>query len=441
MGLSTSSISPSSATDLGGLTLTLLGDISVADSQPLCHLLVHNHGSVLRHRPDGELGIAGGAELVRNHHVERSFECLGDNAGDGDPTARNPEDEERRISRNEPHRSDGRREALASFCPVAIPHATRLLRRAVPSVLVPKLLLVANPSASGLTGGLFRDVMAILNEHYGVEPTWPLNPGETRKEVAAAAESGYDAVVAMGGDGVVHHVANSLFGSATALGIIPAGTTNVLARILDVPSKPRKAAQALATWSPIPTAMLEVTADGVATEYATFALGIGFDADVVEIAEQRPYSKARFGGIHYARTAVGRLLAAWRNRHADLRVDCDGQRLDALAVLAQVHGPYTYFGKVPLHITGGDGGLAAMAAEDLAVHRSTELFTRAVLRRRIPERLGVRVWVDFERLTIEADPPARYQADGELLGIAHHLDVTPVPDAIRVLRAPDDAQS
>ena len=25
--------------------------------------------------------------------------------------------------------------------------------------------------------------------------------------------------------------------------------------------------------------------------------------------------------------------------------------------------------------------------------------------------------------------------------IAHHLDVTPVPDAIRVLRAPDNAQS
>ena len=53
----------------------------------------------------------------------------------------------------------------------------------------------------------------------------------------------------------------------------------------------------------------------------------------------------------------------------------------------------------------------------------------------------MRVWVDFERLTIEADPPARYQADGELLGIAHDLDVTPVQDAIRVLRAPDTAQS
>ena len=106
-------------------------------------------------------------------------------------------------------------------------------------------------------------------------------------------------------------------------------------------------------------------------------------------------------------------------------------------MLVQVHGPYTYFGKVPLHITGGIGGLAAMAAEDLEVHRSTELFTRAVLRRKIPERLGVRVWTHFERLTIEADPPARYQADGELLGRAHHIEVNPLPDAITVMRDPD----
>jgi diacylglycerol kinase family enzyme len=305
---------------------------------------------------------------------------------------------------------------------------------------VPKLLLVANPSASGFTGGVFRDVMAILGKEYHVDPVWPLHPSETRALASVAARDGYDAVVAMGGDGVVHHVANGLVGTSAALGIVPAGTTNVLARILGIPGKARKAAQALATSTPVPTALLEVTADDTEIEYVTFALGIGFDADVVEIAERRPHSKARLGGIHYAQTAIGRLLAAWRNRHADLRVDCDGDRLDALAVLVQVHGPYTYFGRVPLHITGSDGGLAAMAAEDLEVHRSTELFTRAVLRRRIPERLGVRVWTHFDRLTIEADPPARYQADGELLGRAHHLAVNPLPDAIAVLRDPNRSQ-
>ena len=47
----------------------------------------------------------------------------------------------------------------------------------------------------------------------------------------------------MGGDGVAHHVGNALVGTDTALGLIPVGTTNVLARILGILA--RKTAEAL----------------------------------------------------------------------------------------------------------------------------------------------------------------------------------------------------
>ncbi|NIR41978.1 MAG: diacylglycerol kinase family lipid kinase, partial [Actinobacteria bacterium] len=53
----------------------------------------------------------------------------------------------------------------------------------------------------------------------------PGGPDEARGVAADAATEGYDVVAAMGGDGIVHQVANGLLGGEAALGIVPAGTT------------------------------------------------------------------------------------------------------------------------------------------------------------------------------------------------------------------------
>ena len=50
-----------------------------------------------------------------------------------------------------------------------------------------------------------------------------------------AASKGYYGVIACGGDGTVNETATALCGSQTALGIIPAGSGNGLARHLGIP--------------------------------------------------------------------------------------------------------------------------------------------------------------------------------------------------------------
>lgn len=304
-----------------------------------------------------------------------------------------------------------------------------------------RLLLLANPAASGFTGAAFREVRTALAEDWEVAAEWPDDAVDARRRAAAAAAGGVDAVAAMGGDGIVHHVANGLVGTDTALAIVPAGTTNVLARILGLPSRPAAAARRLARLPATPTPMLRVEAVGVdgerRIEYATFAAGVGYDADVVAAAERRPHAKLRLGGVHYATTAISKLLLDWRGRVPNLSVSCDGERVDALALLTQVYGPYTYFGKVALYLTPErHAGFASLAAGDLEVHRSAELFLRAILRRPVPERLGTRIWKDFAEIAIEAEPPAPYEADGEHLGMAVELRLSPVPEAIRILRDP-----
>ena len=303
---------------------------------------------------------------------------------------------------------------------------------------MPTAVLIANPSASQFTGGTYRRVIQILGQSYDLTSEWPVSARDTEDVAGAAAAAETDVVFAMGGDGVAHHVANGIVGSSTALGLIPVGTTNVLARILGVPSKPFKAAAAAIDWEPQPTRMARVDAEtplGPIRRYATFSIGIGFDADVVEMADSRPFAKVRFGSVHYATTAVSRLISSWRSEHPNLRMTCDGDRFDAVAALTQVHDPYTYFGRLPLRLTTDPpDGIATLAANDLGIPRAAEILSRAALGLSHRASIGMRLWTDYRMLTIEAEPRTPFQADGELLGYGSEIAISPVEDAVAVLR-------
>lgn len=90
-----------------------------------------------------------------------------------------------------------------------------------------------------------------------------------------AIEEGIDRVVAVGGDGTVNEVARGLVGSATALGIVPIGSGNGLARHLDIPLKIEKAIQFAITGK-------ATTIDACFMNDIPFfcTAGVGFDAYV-----------------------------------------------------------------------------------------------------------------------------------------------------------------
>ncbi len=300
------------------------------------------------------------------------------------------------------------------------------------------LLLIANPAASAFTGGLHRTVVNILRTTFEVEAAWPTNAGEVEAMAMKAAHDGVDVVVAMGGDGVVHHVVNGIAGSPTALGIIPAGTTNVLARILGLPSKPTAAARFLAR-SPlvidIPLARVEVVAAAATTiRYATFATGVGLDAEAVRIADLEPHRKYRFGGIHYAWSSASVVLKNFIGRSPNLRVSSGSQKADAVSVLIQIHAPYTYFGRLPLAVTRRHPEhLAALIIERITLRRVPSILLHAALGRDLGRVKGVQVWDDVRRISITADPPGFLQADGESLGEVTTVDITSAPRAVRAI--------
>ena len=181
-----------------------------------------------------------------------------------------------------------------------------------------------------------------------------------------------------------------------------------------------------------------ITADGAAgpiAAFGLFAVGTGFDAELVEAADRRPYGKVRFGALHFAQTAFG-LLRTGRGRvPANLRVESAGNRADAIAAMVQVHWPYTYFGPKALRLTPKPhDDLAVLVVESLGLGNAVSLVSRALVNRRLDRTRHVDVWDQVAKVVIEADPPARLQADGEVLGVVHAVEVAKAAETLTVLR-------
>jgi diacylglycerol kinase family enzyme len=108
--------------------------------------------------------------------------------------------------------------------------------------------------------------------------------GEAQTIAANAAASGCDAVFACGGDGTAHEVLQGIVGTACALGVVPLGTANALARNLGLSLDPMKALQQQLDFVPRAISVGEVrcvTKDPEGRRYFTVMAGAGPDGALV----------------------------------------------------------------------------------------------------------------------------------------------------------------
>lgn len=97
-----------------------------------------------------------------------------------------------------------------------------------------RYLLIINPiSGTGNKQGLADAVTRRLTGlGFRVDTAYTTGHGDATRLTTDAASKGYRAVIAAGGDGTVNEIATALCGTSTALGIIPVGSGNGLARHL-----------------------------------------------------------------------------------------------------------------------------------------------------------------------------------------------------------------
>ncbi|HVT21656.1 MAG TPA: diacylglycerol kinase [Mycobacteriales bacterium] len=194
----------------------------------------------------------------------------------------------------------------------------------------PSVALVVNPSAGkgraakqvAAVAGRIRESGASVSILVGVDAEDALTVA--RKAVA----DGVDALVALGGDGMVHLALNAVAGTDTPLGIVPAGTGNDLASTLKLPTKDPVAAAGVVSDRLRDGAAWPMDAILVGDKWFGCVLGAGFDSRVNDRANRMSWPKGR---MRYNIAMVAE-LGVFAPLPFDLVIDGEQIHTDAMLV-------------------------------------------------------------------------------------------------------------
>ncbi|MDC5696618.1 diacylglycerol kinase family protein [Intrasporangium calvum] len=153
-----------------------------------------------------------------------------------------------------------------------------------------RLTVVYNPIKVEDLDADRRVVAEACRRHGWDEPRWIETTAEEtgEKQAREAVEAGADVVATLGGDGTVRAVATALVGTDVALGLLPGGTGNLLARNLDLPVDSTEHAMGpLLSGTDLRLDVGFVTADDDAEEVFLIMTGLGFDGEIMAGTNER----------------------------------------------------------------------------------------------------------------------------------------------------------
>ena len=237
-------------------------------------------------------------------------------------------------------------------------------------------------------------------------------PGHARELASDAARAGVRLIVAAGGDGTVHEVANGILTAAvngTSLGVLPIGTGNDFVKMVPGAASRTAALDALAAGSTVRVDVGRASWDD-RVEYFTNAMGTGID---VEVVRQLRRSRYLPGGATYVAALVRALV---RYRPMDVAMEIDGRtvrrRIMNLAVCngTSIGGAF----RICPEARADDGLFDVCLVDEMPVLRNALMVPR-VLRGTHTRRHGVTMDRGAAvHLSLVEGGPLLFQLDGEL---------------------------
>jgi YegS/Rv2252/BmrU family lipid kinase len=241
-------------------------------------------------------------------------------------------------------------------------------------------------------------------------------------------------VVAAGGDGTIHDVANGILsanaGAVTTLGLLPIGRGNDFVKVVPGTRTRDAAFDTLATGAPVPVDAGVVEWEG-GSEYFLNAMGTGIDVEVVrQIARTRKLP----AGLVYI---VGLAKAFVRFEALPLRITADARSFERRVMIVAVANGTCVGGsfRVSPDARPDDGRLDVCVVDEVNLAGVLRIVPR-IMRGTHAGMTGVHM-MTARAVTIDAtgDAPLFFQLDGELREPAgvRSVRIAVVPAALRVL--------
>jgi diacylglycerol kinase (ATP) len=286
--------------------------------------------------------------------------------------------------------------------------------------------LIINPIAGGYAGpvgsrvDLARRVASECGETVDVSVTEAR--GHARALARAARENGARVVVAWGGDGTINEVASELAFSEVALGIVPGGSGNGLARELGLIADPKRALRHAIAGVP-----KQIDTGEIEGRLFVNLAGIGFDAHVA--AQFNAPDNRRRGPSGYIMLTARSLMTYQPHRYD---IVTDGHRLNVQALLVVIANGTEFGNRILIapHARVDDGTLDVVVVEERSraatVCRVPWLVGRAI--HRAPAWSSRRA----REVAIETAAPMLFHVDGESVQGGTRLTARIHPASLRV---------
>jgi diacylglycerol kinase family enzyme len=300
-----------------------------------------------------------------------------------------------------------------------------------------KVLLLVNPFSSSVTARTRVVIRKALAGDHDVELVETARRNHATRLAQGAAADGVDVVVVLGGDGTVNEAANGLAGSATALGVLPGGSTNVFARAIGLPNDPIEATAEIL--DALEAGSIRRVGLGSANgRYFCFHVGMGYDAALVEQVERRAGLKRWAGHPLFIYAGLTTFFRHYDRRHPHFTITFpDGDRVDdGYFSVACNTNPYTYVGNRPFDIAPDahlDRPLTVVTVRSMRAARFVRVMVKALQANgSLARDRSIHYRGDVDAVVEEGidGRPFPYQIDGDHLGEIERIELRHEPEVL-----------